>query len=73
MHEAIRKLVTDAIMDAVRESEPMGAPGGLLYMACMTLNMDLDTFQAIMDTMVQAGQLRVSGYVYHVAEMPAEC
>lgn len=70
---AVLKMVTDAILDTVRESEPLGAPSGILYYACMSAGISLETFQAIMDAMVEAGKLKVSGHVYHIAEKPAEC
>ncbi len=65
--QAVRQVAT-AIIETVRESGPLGAPGGVMYAALMAQGCTLQQFEGIMGGLVRAGFLRKSGECYHVAE-----
>lgn len=58
------KLVANAIRAAVEAAGSHGAPGGVLYAACMAQGMSLSTFEQIMSGMVEAGVLKKLGQLY---------
>ena len=59
--------IADAIIEAVRSVEPDGAPGGVIYLACMEFGATLDQFQQLMDALVEVGKLRQEGHFYFAA------
>lgn len=61
------KAVMDAVVETVAESGPHGAPGGVLYAALMQYGCTLDTFEKIMEALVQAGRLERHGHLYFPA------
>ena len=61
----------DLILEAVRESGPLGAPAGVMYAALMAHGCTLNQFESIMGALVRAGKLRKSGDCYHVVEVSA--
>jgi len=65
--EAQRALlaIANAIIEAVKEVEPDGAPATSLYMACMEFGATLAQFQQLMDALVEAGRLRQEGSLYY--------
>lgn len=54
----------NAIVDAVKEAGPQGAPAGPLYAALMTAGCTLEHFEYLMGVLVSAGRLRKSGDLY---------
>ena len=58
--QAVRQIAT-IIEETAREAGPLGAPSGLVYAALMGVGITLDTYQAILDAMVQAGRVRLQG------------
>lgn len=62
---ALRQVV-GAVVDTVREVEPHGAPGGVLYAGMMAQGCTLQQFQGIMAGCVRAGWLTKDGEVYHL-------
>jgi hypothetical protein len=65
--EAIRALhaIAEAIIEAVKEVAPDGAPASSIYLACMEHGATLDQFQQLMDALVDAGKLRQEGHLYY--------
>ncbi len=61
---AIRK-VASLILDTVKESGPLGAPGGILYAGLMTAGCTLHQYEQIMGGLVRAGKLTKDGECYH--------
>lgn len=57
----------DAVTDAVKAAGPAGAPGGTIYACLMGLGITLESYQTIMDTLVQVGRLTKRGELYYVA------
>ncbi len=64
--KAIRE-VAGAIIDTVKASEPLGAPGGTMYAALMAHGCTIQQFEQIMGGLVRANLLRKQGEVYHIA------
>lgn len=62
----------DAVVDAVKEAGPQGAPAGPMYAAFMSYGMSLEQFQRMMDMLVNAGRLRKQGHLYFYVEQPQE-
>jgi hypothetical protein len=58
------RLALQAILDAVREAGPIGAPGGVLYAALLG-RISLPQFERVMGALVKAGKLRREGDLYH--------
>jgi hypothetical protein len=61
--KAVRRVAT-AIVETVRESEPLGAPGGILYAALMGHGCTLQQFEGIMGGLVRARMLSKHGDCY---------
>ena len=59
--------VAEAIIETVKETGSMGAPGGSLYAAMMTHGFSLSQFEQIMSGLVNAGMLTKRGQLYFVA------
>lgn len=57
-----------AVIDAVKEAGPQGAPAGPMYAAFMSAGMSLEQFQRMMDGIVRSGRLRKSGDLYFYVE-----
>lgn len=62
----------EAVIDAVKEMGPQGAPAGPLYAAVMTVGMSLEQFERLMDTIVRSGRLRKSGHLYFYVDVTQE-
>jgi hypothetical protein len=62
----------DAVVDAVKEAGPQGAPAGPMYAAFMSVGMSLEQFERMMDVLVKAGRLRKQGHLYFYAEPQPE-
>lgn len=54
----------NAVVDAVKEAGPQGAPAGPMYAAFMSVGMSLEQFERMMDLLVKSGRLRKSGHLY---------
>ncbi len=69
--EQIKSLrrIGDAIVSAVKESGPLGAPGGHMYAALMAHGCTLEQFEQIMSGLVRAGMLVKRGDCYHTAQV----
>jgi hypothetical protein len=67
--EAQRALlaIATAIIEAVKEVEPDGAPAGSIYLALMEHGCSLAQFEQIMSALVEAGKLRQEGHLYYAA------
>lgn len=61
--EAIRHIL-DAIEKTCEESGPMGAPGGVLYLALSTQGCTLAAFESLMGILLRAGRVRRDGECY---------
>jgi hypothetical protein len=59
--------IADMIVLTVKESGPIGAPGGVLYAALMTHGCTLHQFEQIMGALVRAGKLTKRGHCYFAA------
>jgi len=62
--QAVRRIGV-AILETVRESGALGAPGGHLYAALMAHGCTLHQFEQIMGGLERAGMVRKSGDCYH--------
>jgi hypothetical protein len=60
--------IANAIVEAVREVEPDGAPATSLYLAMMEFGCSLAQFEQLMSALVEAGKLRQEGHLYFVGE-----
>ena len=60
--QAVRQIAT-IIEETAGEAGPLGAPSGVVYAALMSVGISLDMYQAILDRMVQAGRVTLSGDV----------
>lgn len=60
----------DAVIDAVKQAGPQGAPAGPMYAAMMTGGVTLEQFEKMMALIVTAGRLRKSGDLYFYVEQP---
>lgn len=56
------KAITTAVLDTVREA-PNGAPEGVMYAAFVARGISLDTFQAIINGMIEFGVIRREGHL----------
>jgi hypothetical protein len=65
------KAIGDAIIETVRLSGPMGAPGGHIYAALMAHGVNIQQFEQIMSGLCRAGMLRKQGECYFVAARKA--
>jgi hypothetical protein len=61
------RYVAKAITDTVKEAEPIGAPGGVIYAALSAQGCTLRQYEGIMGGLVRAGILTQDGDLYHVA------
>lgn len=59
------RFLRQAVVETVEESEPHGAPGGVLYMALMQVGYSFDQFQSLMAGLVRDGVVRLEGQLYH--------
>jgi hypothetical protein len=62
-------LVCNAIIETIKESGPLGVPGGILYAALMTQGCTFNQFTGIMGILVRSGKIRKQGDCYHCAEV----
>lgn len=53
-----------AIVDVVKDAGPMGAPGGLIYLALMNKGASYDTYEQIMAGICDAGLIEKRGECY---------
>lgn len=61
---AIRAIASE-ILEAIKDSGPIGAPGGVMYAYLMTQGCTLHQFEQIMAGLVRAGYVTKSGECYH--------
>ena len=59
--EALR-LAMACILDAAEAAGPMGAPSGVVYAALSAHGLTLPAYQQILDALIQAGKITVSGH-----------
>ena len=52
------------VTETVRESGPMGAPGGTIYAALMTIGISLEQYEQIMSALLATGLVRRQGECY---------
>ena len=57
--------IANAIVEAVRDVAPDGAPASSLYLALMEHGCSFAQFEQIMDALVEAGKLRQECYLYY--------
>ena len=57
-------LLVDAVVETIKESGPMGAPGGVLYAALMTRGFSLEEFEILMRVVVATGRVYKTGHLY---------
>ncbi len=62
------QLVVKAVLDAVKEMGPQGAPAGPLYAALMSQGCTLNQFQSLMGALERAGKVRRDGDLYFATE-----
>ena len=60
------RAIADAIVEAVKAAEPIGAPGGVIYAALMAGGCTLAQYESIMSAMVRSGILTRHGDLYRV-------
>ncbi|HEU0198565.1 MAG TPA: hypothetical protein VFQ88_15305 [Nevskiaceae bacterium] len=60
---ALRR-ISVAVVEAVDEAGPLGAPGGVLYAAMMQYGSTLQQFESLMGGLVKNGYLRREGELY---------
>jgi len=65
---AALKAICDAIIETVKATGPLGAPGGLLYAALMAHGCTLEQFQNLMNGLVAAKMLTKRSECYHIPE-----
>jgi hypothetical protein len=58
------RAIADAIVEAVNVAGDRGAPGGVLYAACMAHGLSLAQFEQFMGALVAAGKLTKRGDLY---------
>lgn len=64
---ALRAIV-GAVVQAVAEAGPTGAPSGVLYAALTAHGCSLSQYQSLMGALVRNGTLRADGDVYFIGE-----
>ncbi len=64
---AALRAIADAIVEAVKATGPMGAPGGVIYAALMASGCTLTQYETIMSAMVRSRILTRHGDLYRVA------
>lgn len=62
----------NAVVDAVKEAGPQGAPAGPMYAAFMSVGMNLEQFERMMAALVKSGRLRKSGDLYFYIPQPGD-
>jgi len=62
----ILKMVADAIISAIKEAGPHGAPGGILYAALMQYGCSITAFEQIMAGLQAADVVTKRGELYFV-------
>lgn len=67
MNETLTRLnsVLDALYEAIADAGTQGLPSGHLYAALMG-HMTLDTYQTMIDVLVQTGRVTLSGHVLRI-------
>jgi predicted transcriptional regulator len=60
--------VTEAIVETIAESNGVGVPGGLIYMALMSYGISLNTFESLMAGLTHAGLVVRSGHRYGITD-----
>jgi hypothetical protein len=58
--QAIRE-IANIIEETAREAGALGVPSGVVYAALMGVGINLDTYQALLASMEQAGRIKLSG------------
>jgi len=61
---AVLKILVDTLVDTIKESGAMGAPGGVLYAALMTKGFSLEEFEILMRVVVATGRVYKTGHLY---------
>jgi hypothetical protein len=62
------RLAMDCILDAARAAGSLGAPSGIVYAGLSAHGMRLATYQSIISSMVNAGQITIGeDYCIHIA------
>lgn len=61
-------LVLKALWDTVCEAGPEGAPSGSLYLACQHFNMNLETYQSLMNFLEAKGLVVCRNHCYYKKE-----
>lgn len=60
--------VTEALLNAVRESGQQGMQAGALYVACSTHGMPFSLFRKLMNILVEAGKVKMNGNRYYYVQ-----
>jgi hypothetical protein len=63
MDKFVIKRIAAAIVDTIKET-PEGAPGGILYAACMSFGMSYEAFETLMSALVEVGAVEKRGQLY---------
>jgi hypothetical protein len=61
-------MVMKALFETVAEAGKEGAPSGSLYLACQHFNINLASYQALMDFMVSKGLMECRNHCYFIKE-----
>ena len=56
--------IAEAVLDVIKTSGPLGAPGGHIYAALMPFGVRLEQYEALMSALVASGKVRKSGQCY---------
>lgn len=64
--EYVVAAIATAILETVKEAGPMGAPGGVLYLALMSVGISLSLFETIMSVLVKTGKVTKRGQCYFI-------
>ena len=59
--------IVKAVTETVAESEPIGAPGGVLYAVLMVQGCSWNQYESLMGALVRTGKLRLEADCYHIA------
>lgn len=59
--------VLEIIVDAVKEAEPHGMPGGMLYSALMAFGCSYSMYEDLMGVLIREGKLTKRGQLYFIA------
>jgi hypothetical protein len=61
---AMIKAIADAIVEAIKEAGPLGAPGGAIYAAMTAQGITLVQYEQLMAALVATGKVRRQGHLY---------